>query len=250
MRLARFSVDGTSHYGVVDGEKVERLAKSFLDGIEKTGETFPLSAVKLLPPVEPSKIICIGLNFQEHAAEMGQNTQAEPLLFFKPPSALIGSGEQIVLPPQSNQIELEVELAMVVGKKAKNVTKLNAKDYVLGFTVANDVTARDVQFSDLQWARSKAFDTFGPLGPWIETDFDPQDKELISRVNGQVRQRGNTSMMVTSPYDLLAYVSENLTLFPGDVILTGSPAGISSFASGDLVECEIEGIGLLSNPVA
>jgi 2-keto-4-pentenoate hydratase/2-oxohepta-3-ene-1,7-dioic acid hydratase in catechol pathway len=250
VRLARFSVDGTSHYGVVDGEKVERLAKSFLDGIEKTGETFPLSAVKLLPPVEPSKIICIGLNFQEHAAEMGQNTQAEPLLFFKPPSALIGSGEQIVLPPQSNQIELEVELAMVVGKKAKNVTKLNAKDYVLGFTVANDVTARDVQFSDLQWARSKAFDTFGPLGPWIETDFDPQDKELISRVNGQVRQRGNTSMMVTSPYDLLAYVSENLTLFPGDVILTGSPAGISSFASGDLVECEIEGIGLLSNPVA
>ncbi len=250
MRLARFSVDGTSHYGVVDGEKVERLAKSFLNGIEKTGETFPLSAVKLLPPVEPSKIICIGLNFQEHAAEMGQNTQAEPLLFFKPPSALIGSGEQIVLPPQSNQIELEVELAMVVGKKAKNVTKLNAKDYVLGFTVANDVTARDVQFSDLQWARSKAFDTFGPLGPWIETDFDPQDKELISRVNGQVRQRGNTSMMVTSPYDLLAYVSENLTLFPGDVILTGSPAGISSFASGDLVECEIEGIGLLSNPVA
>jgi 2-keto-4-pentenoate hydratase/2-oxohepta-3-ene-1,7-dioic acid hydratase in catechol pathway len=250
VRLARFSVDGTSHYGVVDGEKVERLAKSFLDGIEKTGETFPLSAVKLLPPVEPSKIICIGLNFQEHAAEMGQNTQAEPLLFFKPPSALIGSGEQIVLPPQSNQIELEVELAMVVGKKAKNVTKLNAKDYVLGFTVANDVTARDVQFSDLQWARSKAFDTFGPLGPWIETDFDPQNKELISRVNGQVRQRGNTSMMVSSPYDLLAYVSENLTLFPGDVILTGSPAGISSFASGDLVECEIEGIGLLSNPVA
>jgi 2-keto-4-pentenoate hydratase/2-oxohepta-3-ene-1,7-dioic acid hydratase in catechol pathway len=250
VRLARFSVDGTSHYGVVDGEKVERLAKSFLDGIEKTGETFPLSAVKLLPPVEPSKIICIGLNFQEHAAEMGQNTQAEPLLFFKPPSALIGSGEQIVLPPQSNQIELEVELAMVVGKKAKNVTKLNAKDYVLGFTVANDVTARDVQFSDLQWARSKAFDTFGPLGPWIETDFDPKNKELISRVNGQVRQRGNTSMMVTSPYDLLAYVSENLTLFPGDVILTGSPAGISSFASGDLVECEIEGIGLLSNPVA
>jgi len=250
VRLARFSVDGDSHYGVVDGERVERLANSFFQGIEKTGETFPLSAVKLLPPVEPSKIVCIGLNFQEHAAEMGQSTQAEPLMFFKPPSSLIGSGEQIVLPRQSSQVELEVELAMVVGKKAKNVSKLNAKDYVLGFTVANDVTARDVQFSDLQWARSKAFDTFGPLGPWIETDFDPTNKELISRVNGQMRQRGNTSMMVTSPYDLLAYVSENLTLFPGDVILTGSPAGISSFASGDLVECEIEGIGLLSNPVA
>lgn len=250
MRLARFSIDGNSHYGVVDGEIVERLAKSFLEGIERTGQTFPLAAVQLLPPVEPSKIICIGLNFQEHAAEMGQNTQAEPLMFFKPPSSLIGSGEQIVLPRQSNQVELEVELAMVVGKKAKNVSRLNAKDYVLGFTVANDVTARDIQFSDLQWARSKAFDTFGPLGPWIETDFDPSNKELISRVNGQVRQRGNTSMMVSSPYDLLAYVSENLTLNPGDVILTGSPAGISSFSSGDLVECEIEGIGLLSNPVA
>ena len=250
MRLARFSIDGNSHYGVVDGEIVERLAKSFLEGIERTGQTFPLAAVQLLPPVEPSKIICIGLNFQEHAAEMGQSTQAEPLMFFERPSSLIGSGEQIVLPRQSNQVELEVELAMVVGKKAKNVSRLNAKDYVLGFTVANDVTARDIQFSDLQWARSKAFDTFGPLGPWIETDFDPSNKELTSRVNGQVRQRGNTSMMVSSPYDLLAYVSENLTLNPGDVILTGSPAGISSFSSGDLVECEIEGIGLLSNPVA
>ncbi len=250
MRLARFSIDGSSHYGVVDGEIVERLAKSFLEGIERTGQTFPLAAVQLLPPVEPSKVICIGLNFQEHAAEMGQSTQAEPLMFLKPPSSLIGSGEQIVLPRQSNQVELEVELAMVVGKEAKNVSRLNAKDYVLGFTVANDVTARDIQFSDLQWARSKAFDTFGPLGPWIETDFDPSSKELISRVNGQVRQRGNTSMMVSSPYDLLAYVSENLTLNPGDVVLTGSPAGISSFSSGDLVECEIEGIGLLSNPVA
>jgi 2-keto-4-pentenoate hydratase/2-oxohepta-3-ene-1,7-dioic acid hydratase in catechol pathway len=250
MRLARFSVDGLPNYGVVEGDQITKLERNFLEDVTKTELVFPLSAVQLLPPVEPSKIICIGLNFAEHAKEMGESTQSEPLLFFKPPSTLIGSGEEIVLPRQSKQVELEVELAMVVGKKAKNVSRLNAPDYVLGFTVANDVTARDVQFSDLQWARSKAFDTFGPLGPWIETEFDPSDKELISRVNGQLRQRGNTSLMVNHPYDLLAYASENLTLFPGDVVLTGSPAGISSFSSGDLVECEIEGIGVLSNPVA
>jgi 2-keto-4-pentenoate hydratase/2-oxohepta-3-ene-1,7-dioic acid hydratase in catechol pathway len=250
VRLARFSVDAKSHYGVVDGEIVEQLARPFFDGIERTGQTYPLAEIKLLPPVEPSKIICIGLNFQDHAAEVGQATQTEPLMFFKPPSSLIGSGEEIVLPRQSNQVEHEVELAMVIGRKAKDISMLNSRDYVLGFTIANDVTARDLQFADLQWARSKAFDTFGPLGPWIETDFDPSNKNLVSRVNGQVRQQGSTSMMVTAPYDLLAYVSDNLTLNPGDVILTGSPAGISSFSSGDLVECEIEGIGVLRNPVA
>jgi 2-keto-4-pentenoate hydratase/2-oxohepta-3-ene-1,7-dioic acid hydratase in catechol pathway len=200
--------------------------------------------------VEPSKIICIGLNFKDHAAEIGQSTQDEPLMFFKPPSSLIGTGEKIVIPPQTQKAELEVELALVVGKKAKNISETEARSHILGYTIANDVTARDVQFSDLQWARSKGFDTFGPLGPWIETDFQPANKKLISRVNGEVRQEGNTQHMIASPEALIAYVSQNLTLFPGDVILTGSPAGISGIKSGDLVECEIEGIGTLSNPVA
>ncbi len=250
MRLARFTLNGSSHYGVIEGNSITKLSEPFFHEMKKTEESFPLDAVKLLPPVEPTKIICIGLNFQDHAAEIGQTTQPEPLMFFKPPSTLIGSGETIVLPKQSNQVELEVEMAMVVGKKAKDISPDESKDYILGFTIANDVTARDVQFSDLQWARSKGFDTFGPLGPWIETDFDPQGKALISRVNGQLRQSGNTSMMVNDPYFLFSFVSQNLTLFPGDVILTGSPAGISAINKGDLVECEIEGIGILRNPVA
>lgn len=250
MRLARFSRDGHIHNGLVEGDHIHQLAGSFFDAIEKTGESFSLAEVQLLTPVEPSKIICIGLNFKDHAAEIGQNTQDEPLMFFKPPSSLIASGEKIVIPPQTSKAELEVELAMVVGKKAKNIAEKDAQSFILGYTIANDVTARDVQFSDLQWARSKGFDTFGPLGPWIETDFSPRNKKLISRVNGEVRQQGNTENMISTPEALIAYVSQNLTLFPGDVILTGSPAGISGIKSGDLVECEIEGIGVLSNAVA
>lgn len=250
MRLARFSLDGHVHNGLVEADQIHQLAGSFFDSIEKTGHSFPLAEVTLLTPVEPSKIICIGLNFKDHAAEIGQNTQDEPLMFFKPPSALIASGEKIIIPPQTAKAELEVELAIVVGKKAKNISEADAKAHILGYTIANDVTARDVQFSDLQWARSKGFDTFGPLGPWIETEFNPENKKLISRVNGKVRQEGNTQHMISRPEALLSYVSQNLTLFPGDVILTGSPAGISGINSGDLVECEIEGIGILSNPVA
>ena len=250
MRLARFSLDGQIHNGLVESDRVHQLADSFFDSVEKTGHSYPLSDVTLLTPVEPSKIICIGLNFKDHAAEIGQNTQDEPLMFFKPPSSLIATGEKIVIPPQTKKAELEVELALVVGKKAKNITEAEAKSHILGYTIANDVTARDVQFSDLQWARSKGFDTFGPLGPWIETDFQPANKKLISRVNGEIRQEGNTQDMIATPEALIAYVSQNLTLFPGDVILTGSPAGISGIKSGDLVECEIEGIGTLSNLVA
>ncbi|MFM1994479.1 MAG: hypothetical protein RL537_1168 [Actinomycetota bacterium] len=250
MRLARFSLDGHVLNGLVESDRIFQLAGSFFDSVEKTGQSFALSEVKLLTPVEPSKIICIGLNFQDHAAEIGQSAQEEPLMFFKPPSSLVATGEKIVIPPQTAKAELEVELAMVVGKKAKNVSEAEAKSHILGYTIANDVTARDVQFSDLQWARSKGFDTFGPLGPWIETEFNPSNKKLISRVNGEVRQDGNTQHMIVTPEALFSYVSQNLTLFPGDVILTGSPAGISGIKSGDLVECEIEGIGILSNLVA
>ena len=250
MRLARFSHQGHTLNGVVEGEHIHKISGSFFESFDKTDEAFLLREVKLLTPVEPSKIICIGLNFKDHAAEIGQNTQDEPLMFFKPPSALIASAESIVIPPQTQKAELEVELAIIVGKKTKNITEAEAKSHILGYTIANDVTARDVQFSDLQWARSKGFDTFGPLGPWIETDFVPANKKLISRVNGEIRQQGNTDQMISTPESLIAYVSQNLTLFPGDVILTGSPAGISGINRGDLVECEIEGIGTLSNPVA
>ena len=250
MRLARFSVNGHVFNGIVEDGKIHKLNGSFFEALDRSGESFSISEVTLLTPVEPSKIICIGLNFKDHAAEIGHSTQDEPLMFFKPPSALIATGEKIIIPPQTSKAELEVELAIVVGKKTKNISESDAKSHILGYTIANDVTARDVQFSDLQWARSKGFDTFGPLGPWIETEFVPVNKKLISRVNGEIRQEGNTDHMISTPEALIVYVSQNLTLFPGDVILTGSPAGISGITSGDLVECEIEGIGTLSNTVA
>jgi 2-keto-4-pentenoate hydratase/2-oxohepta-3-ene-1,7-dioic acid hydratase in catechol pathway len=170
-------------------------------------------------------------------------------MFFKPSTSVIGPGDPIRLPRQSKQVELEVELAIVIGRVTKDISVEQAAEHIWGYTIANDITARDLQFKDLQWARSKGFDTFCPLGPWIETDFVPEAQELQSRVNGEERQHGSVSDMVFEPHHLVSFVSENVTLLPGDVILTGSPAGISGIQSGDLVECEIEGIGTLINPV-
>lgn len=215
-----------------------------------TGERVAIKDVKLLAPTIPSKIVCIGMNYAAHAAEIAQDVPDEPLMFFKPNSSVIGPGDSVVLPRQSSQVELEIELAVVIGKLAKEVTAEEAKDYIWGFTVGNDITARDLQFSDLQWARSKGFDTFCPLGPWIETDFVPEHQQLHSRVNGESRQKADLNDMAFGVYELISYVSQNVTLLPGDVILTGSPAGISRINHGDVIECEIEGIGTLINPVA
>jgi 2-keto-4-pentenoate hydratase/2-oxohepta-3-ene-1,7-dioic acid hydratase in catechol pathway len=202
-----------------------------------------------LAPTLPSKIVCIGMNYAAHAAEIKQDLPDEPLMFFKPNSTVIGPGDAVVLPRQSSKVELEIELAIVIGKLTKDITREQAADHIWGFTIANDVTARDLQFSDLQWARSKGFDTFCPLGPWIETEFVPDDQLLESRVNGEKRQQGLVKDMITDPYALVAYVSENVTLLPGDVIITGSPSGVSGIVHGDVIECEIEGIGTLINPV-
>jgi 2-keto-4-pentenoate hydratase/2-oxohepta-3-ene-1,7-dioic acid hydratase in catechol pathway len=171
------------------------------------------------------------------------------LIFFKPSSAIIGHGEAIVIPPQSKQVELEAELTLVVGKLAKNVSEKDALDYLWGYTIANDVTARDLQFNDGQWARAKAFDTFCPLGPWIETEFSPDSQVIESRINGETRQNVAISKMTHSIPAIVSYVSKNMTLLPGDIILTGSPAGISQIKAGDVIECEIEGIGILANSV-
>jgi len=206
--------------------------------------------VKLLAPVTPSKIVCIGMNYSAHAAEIAQDVPDEPLVFFKPVSAIIGPEDTIVLPRQSGQVELEIELAIVIGKQAKDISTADSASHIFGYTIGNDVTARDLQFSDLQWARSKGFDTFCPLGPWIETELDPEALSLESRVNGQSRQKSTSNDMITNVFDIVSYVSQNVTLFPGDVILTGSPAGISRIEAGDQVECEISGIGVLHNPVA
>jgi len=250
MRIARFHLDGQSRFGVIEDSSVRVLKDSPFDGIDFSGETIPLSNVKLLAPVEPSKIVCIGMNYAAHAAEINQDVPDEPLMFFKPVSAILDPEGQVELPIQSDQVELEVELAVVIGRKAKNISASEADKYILGYTIGNDVTARDLQFTDLQWARAKGFDTFCPLGPWIETDFDPSHKHVVSRVSGEVRQSSMTSDMIFDVPTLVAFVSENLTLNPGDVILTGSPAGISRIDHSDVVECEIEGIGILRNQVA
>jgi 2-keto-4-pentenoate hydratase/2-oxohepta-3-ene-1,7-dioic acid hydratase in catechol pathway len=192
----------------------------------------------------------IGKNFADHAAEIGEEVTAEPLIFFKPSSAIVGHGDAIVIPPQSKQVELEAELCLVIGKLAKNVSEEKALEYLWGVTIANDVTARDLQFGDGQWARSKGFDTFCPLGPWVETEFSPDGQVIESRINGEVRQNVAITEMVHNIPSIISYVSKNMSLLPGDIILTGSPAGISVINSGDMIECEIEGIGILSNPVA
>lgn len=250
MRIARFSHAGNVAFGLVEGENLKPLVGDPFSGIELSGEVLTMAEVELLAPVVPTKIICIGMNYSAHAAEIAQDVPDEPLMFFKPTSSVTGSGHQIVLPWQSDQIELECELAIVVGKEAKNVPMEQVGDYILGFTIGNDVTARDIQFSDLQWARSKGFDTFCPLGPWIDTEFDPEGAKLESRINGVVRQKATTNDMNFGVYEVFSYVSQNVTLYPGDVILTGSPAGLARIQKGDVVECEIKGLGVLTNTVA
>lgn len=250
MRIARFSKGEEPQYGVVDGPELKVLKGHPLVELAYTGERVPIKDVKLLAPTIPSKIVCIGMNYAAHAAEIAQDVPDEPLMFFKPSSSIIGPGDSVVLPRQSSQVELEIELAVVIGKLAKEISAEEAKDYIWGFTVGNDITARDLQFSDLQWARSKGFDTFCPLGPWIETDFVPEHQQLNSRVNGESRQKADLNDMAFGVYELISYVSQNVTLLPGDVVLTGSPAGISRITHGDVIECEIEGIGTLINPVA
>ena len=251
MKVARFSNGAEPRFGIVDGpELVVLKGHPLVAGYQTTGERIPLKEVKLLAPTIPSKIVCIGKNFADHAAEIGEEVTEEPLIFFKPSSAIIGHGDAIVIPPQSKQVELEAELCLVIGKLAKNVTEDKALEYLWGVTIANDVTARDLQFGDGQWARSKGFDTFCPLGPWVETEFVPDGQVIESRINGEVRQNVAISEMVHKIPQIISYVSKNMSLLPGDIILTGSPAGISVINAGDLIECEIEGIGILSNPVA
>ncbi|MEY4994150.1 MAG: hypothetical protein RIS82_1272 [Actinomycetota bacterium] len=250
MRVARFSLNGEPKFGVLDGPELVVLAgHPLVNGYETTGERVPLKEVKLLAPIIPSKVVCIGKNYADHAGELGLQLNPDPTIFFKPSSAIIGPGDPIQIPAQSDRIELEVELTVVIGQIAKNVSEENALDYVWGFTVANDVTARDLQFSDDQWARSKAFDSFCPLGPWIETEFVPDGQILESRIDGETKQQASIDLMLHDVPKIISYVSQNMTLLPGDIILTGTPAGISQIHRGEIVECEIEGIGTLLNPV-
>jgi len=254
MRIARFSHNGVVSFGNVLGEGTDaQLAvlhgNPMLGLTEPTGEHIALADVQLLPPSEPSKIVCVGKNYGAHIAEMGLVGSAEPTIFLKPPSALIGAGQAIVLPRQSSQVELEVELAMVIGHVTRNVSEADALGAVWGYTIANDVTARDLQATDDQWMRSKGFDTFCPVGPWVETDWVPAQQRIWSEVDGEVRQDDLLGSMIFDVPRIISHISQNMTLLPGDIVLTGTPSGISGIASGQVVKCGVDGIGVLRNPV-
>jgi len=250
MRFIRYQQNKESpRFGWVFEDLVGEVDGDIFNEFRRREVHIPLSEIKLLAPVTPSKIICVGRNYIEHAREHGVEVPDYPLLFLKPPSAIIAQGEAILLPPQSSQVEHEAELAVVIGKRGHWIQPEDAREHILGFTLANDVTARDLQRTDGQWTRGKGFDTFCPLGPWIETQFDAADSLLVCRVNGEIRQMASTGEMVFSISQLVAYASTIMTLEPGDVILTGTPAGVGPLHAGDIIEIEVEGLGVLRNPV-
>jgi 2-keto-4-pentenoate hydratase/2-oxohepta-3-ene-1,7-dioic acid hydratase in catechol pathway len=248
MRILRYlDSNGEPRYGWALDDQVGPIEGNVFAGFRRMEAEHELSQVKLLAPVSPSKIICVGRNYAAHAKEHDAEVPEVPMLFLKPPSAVIGPGDTILLPPQSQRVEHEVELCAVIGRRGRWIPPDEAYDYLLGYTVANDVTARDLQFRDGQWTRGKAFDTFLPLGPWIETDFDPSDRMITSHVNEELRQMASTRDMIFSVRQLIAFASSVMTLEPGDLLLTGTPAGVGPLLPGDVVEVSVEGIGSLKN---
>jgi 2-keto-4-pentenoate hydratase/2-oxohepta-3-ene-1,7-dioic acid hydratase in catechol pathway len=250
MRIVRYQLeDNQPRFGWLHEDKIGLLDGSPFGEYRRLEADLFLDQVKLLAPVKPSKIICVGRNYIAHAVEHDAEVPDIPLLFLKPPSSVIGPDEPILLPPQSKAVEQEAELAVVIGKEGRWIRTEDTRNHILGYTIAVDVTARDLQRRDGQWTRGKGFDTFCPLGPWIETDLDVSDVILSCRVNKELRQMASTRDMVFSVGQLIAYISTVMTLMPGDVILTGTPAGVGRLRDGDTVEVTIEGIGVLTNPV-
>lgn len=245
MKICRFMVGEKTYTGVLQGERVFAVEE------EPHSETsFAIDEVKFLPPVTPSKIVCVGRNYADHAAELGNEVPKEPLLFLKAPSALIADGDDIIIPSQSKQVEHEGELAVVIGRVCKNISdEEDPLEYVFGYTCLNDVTARDLQRKDVQFTRAKSFDTFCPVGPCVETELDTSNLRVVTAVNGIIKQDGRTSQMVFPVTFLVRYISRQMTLEPGDIIATGTPSGVSRMANGDVCEIEIEGIGTLRNKV-
>ena len=249
MRIARYVHDGEVAFGVVEGEEVAELASHPFGPITFTGTRRALADVKLLAPVLPSKVVAIGKNYAAHASEMGGDVPEQPLIFLKPSTAVTASGEPVAYPPSSERVDYEGELAVVIGRLCRDVPVERAGEVVFGYTCANDVTARDQQKSDGQWSRAKGYDSFCPLGPWVETDLDVSDLRLTTTLNGDVKQDGRTSQIVHKIPTLIAHVTSCMTLLPGDVILTGTPEGVGPMSIGDEVAVEIEGIGRLVNTV-
>jgi len=250
MRFVRFQIGKEEpKYGWIDGDRVGPLTASAVDEYRRLDAVLNLDQVRLLAPILPTKIICVGRNYADHARELGAEVPEYPILFMKPPSAVIGPDENIILPPQSQQVDHEAELAVVIGKRGRWISEEQANRHIFGYTIANDVTARDLQERDRQWTRAKGFDTFCPLGPWIETEIDVTDVVISCRVNGDLRQMASSREMIFPVSHLISYISSVMTLEPGDIILTGTPAGVGSLKSEDIVEISIDGLGTLKNLV-
>lgn len=255
MRFCRFlpleaPVPASLAFGVIEGDTVHETSGPPWTAWIRNSHKWPLSAVRLLAPVDPRKIVCVGRNYAAHAAELGNEVPKEPLIFLKPSTALVGPEDPIILPQYSRRVEHEGELGLVVARRCSHLTDNDdSLSYLAGYTALNDVTARDLQRADVQFTRAKGFDTFCPVGPWIESELDPSDVAVETRVNGSVRQSGRTSLMLFSPAFLVRWISRMMTLEPGDLIATGTPAGVGPLASGDTVEVSVHGVGVLRNPV-
>ncbi|MBP0990765.1 MAG: fumarylacetoacetate hydrolase family protein [Oscillospiraceae bacterium] len=256
MKLARVSVNGQEFNAAVEDKYVRKINGCFFSEYELTNELYPISDVKFLAPVRPVNVLCIGLNYGRHAAESNMNLPKRPLIFLKTTTAVAGPEDDVIIPSMApDKIDYEAELVVVIGKKARNVEPADAFKYVLGYTCGNDVSARDCQLEqDGQWARGKSFDTFAPIGPWIETDIDPENLEITGSLNGEIRQHSNTNDMLFPVSEVISYCSKNMTLLPGTIIMTGTPAGVilgrnpaEYIKPGDVYKVEIEGIGTLQN---
>ena len=250
MRILRFRYSGKTGWGILKENSVVVLSESPFKVINPTRKSIPLSKVKILAPAQPSKVILVGLNYRDHARELKMAIPREPIIFLKPPTAVIGHRENIVYPSGVKRLDYEAELAVVIKKETRNIPARLAFKHILGYTCLNDVTARDLQKKDVQWTRAKSFDTFCPLGPWIETGLDPTDLRISCRLNGALKQYSSTRNFIFSIDRIVSFVSRVMTLLPGDVISTGTPAGVGPMRPGDRVEVQIEGIGSLTNRIA
>lgn len=250
MRIVRYEDQGGVSWGVLDADETVRRASGVpFNGLTPGEPVGTLSDVRLLAPATPSKVVCVGRNYADHAAELGNPVPEEPLIFLKPPSAIVGSGEEVRYPRASKRVDPEAEVVIVIGRRGSNVPREDAWSLVGGYTCGNDVTARDLQKSDPQWTRGKGFDTFCPLGPWVDTEFDPSDVRVTCTVNGELRQDGRTRDFLFDIPELIEYITAFATLEPGDLLMTGTPPGVRPVAVGDTMTVEVEGLGSLSNPV-
>ncbi|OEC86605.1 MULTISPECIES: fumarylacetoacetate hydrolase family protein [Methanobacterium] len=254
MKIIGFLKDDHKKTGLLKGNNITELSCSTIEAINSRNigkfqkdTNYEVEEVNILPPVSPSKIVCVGLNYRDHAAELNMDLPEEPIIFIKPPTSVVGHLDDIIYPASSSQVDFEGELGIVLSKEARNVKSEDAADYIGGYTALNDVTARDLQRKDGQWTRAKSFDTFCPIGPCIETDLDPMNQNISLKLNGEFKQKSNTKNMIFNVYELVEFISNVMTLKPGDVIATGTPPGVGPMNIGDTVEVAIEGIGILKN---